>query len=204
MKIISINGQNVVGKDKKAVVGVMKTVTEAVPFVLAKPVPGARPPKSSVKMANAPPAAKAAASTVGENEIEVSMAPPLGISVNGDADAGVFITKVKDEGAAKASGVVEAGMKIISINGQNVVGKDKKAVAGVMKTVTEAVPFVLAKPVPGAKKQGSKTDTQVTRIGGGAVDTGIVSVSLSPPLGMSVNGTQSAGVFITRLKPGSA
>ena len=165
MKILSIDGNNVVGKDKKAVVAVMKTISGAVPFVLAKPEPGAKLPKGSVKMASAPPAAKAAASDAAAaaaapaaqaaadpNTVEVTMTPPLGISVNGDAATGVFVTKVKDEGAAKASGVVVAGMKILSIDGNNVVGKDWKAVVAVVKAISGAVPFVLAKPEPGTQR----------------------------------------------------
>jgi len=222
MKIISIDGQNVVGKDKKGVVGVMKTITGAVPFVLAKPVPGATLPKGSVKMAKAPAAAKAAAPppaaaaapptpTLADNEIEVTMAPPLGISVNGDAATGICITKVKDEGAAKESGVVEAGMKIISIDGQNVVGKDKKGVVGVMKTITGAVPFVLAKPAanaaadlygPAAGQVEAKTP--VTRLGSSAKSSDMVRVSLASPLGLSIGGDAASGISITKVKDGGS
>lgn len=46
MKLISIDGASVVGKDRKDVVSMINTIESAVKFVLAKPVPGAALPAS--------------------------------------------------------------------------------------------------------------------------------------------------------------
>jgi len=191
MKILSIDGNNVVGKDKKAVVAVMKTISGAVPFVLAKPEPGAKLPKTgSVKKVEPKvevPVTRLGGETSGL--VRVSLSPPLGLSIGGDATSGVSITKVNDAGAAKDSGQVEVGMKIISVDGVSMVGKDKKAVVVAFKGLSGPAIIELQKPGGG---------------GGAGSISSVLTVSLTPPLGLSVNGTETAGIFVTRLKPGSA
>ena len=79
----------------------------------------------------------------GADTVEVSLVPPLGLSIAGTK--GVFVTRIKD-GSGKVSGVVEVGMKLLSIDGQDVATKDKQAVVSVIKTLTGATTFILAVP----------------------------------------------------------
>lgn len=63
----------------------------------------------------------------------VDLAIPPGIAIEGDAASGVTVKFVKPGKNADLSGVVKAGMKILSINGTSVVGKTPQEAAVLIK-----------------------------------------------------------------------
>jgi len=118
MKFISIDGHDVTNEDKAGVVAIMKTLKTAVMFTLLI--------KAHTKV------------------VEVMMAPPLGLGIKSTDNDGVYIDSIRDIGAAKESGIVQVGMKFLSIDGQDVAHKDKAGVIAIMKGLKSAVSFKLS------------------------------------------------------------
>lgn len=79
----------------------------------------AEAPKSKAAVAPQPAATQA----LPNGEVEVVITPPLGMTMAASgASSGVFVSKVRDGGAAAATGKVRPGMRIIAVDGQHAEG----------------------------------------------------------------------------------
>jgi len=63
----------------------------------------------------------------------VSVTTPLGMSFDGQADKGYYVMVCREGKNAAATGVIVAGQKILSVNGQALDGLDKKGVVSLIK-----------------------------------------------------------------------
>jgi len=64
---------------------------------------------------------------------DVDVPTPLGMAFDGSPSTGYFITKVKPDSNAFATGQLKVDMRILSVNGADLEGIDKKSVTGFMK-----------------------------------------------------------------------
>ena len=71
---------------------------------------------------------------------EVEVPTPLGARMHGGPDSGYFITKIMPGGNAEATGKINAGQRIVSVNKKTVDGLTKEAVK---KIFTESAGAVL-------------------------------------------------------------
>ena len=65
--------------------------------------------------------------------VSVSVTTPLGMSFDGQADKGYYVMVCREGKNAAATGVIVAGQKILSVNGQALDGLDKKGVVSLIK-----------------------------------------------------------------------
>ena len=89
---------------------------------------------------------KASSADADTDLVTVTLTKPLGMSIAGDAAAGIRVTKVKENSSAAATGVVEAGMRIMAMGGESVVGKDKLEIVQLIKAVTTDIEITFQKP----------------------------------------------------------
>ena len=68
-----------------------------------------------------------------DDEMLVTVKTPLGISFDGNAAHGMFVTKVKDGGNGAKTGEMDVGMRILSVNGKECAGLEKKDVVAIVK-----------------------------------------------------------------------
>ena len=78
--------------------------------------------------------------------IRVTLTKPLGMSIAGSAAEGITVTKVKEGSSAALAGTVEVGMRLMEMNGENLVGKEKNDVVALIKAAPAEIVIVLSKP----------------------------------------------------------
>lgn len=173
MYLHSMNGESVVGAGKEDVVAKIKAPGNEIKLVLG--------PKPEIP---------------GSEEdvlVEVTLAKPLGISISGDAANGIIVTKVKEGSSAAASGLVKPGMRLMTMGGESVVGKEKGFIVSKIKAVSDSIVIEFAPPKDRPSSSGSVPATMSS-----------LEVVLSKPLGMSIGGDASNGILVTKIKPGSS
>ena len=127
--------------------------------------------------------------------LTVTIPSPLGFSFKQDAN-GFLVTKVKEGGNAEASGKIQAEMRIITVNGSPVEGREKAAVTDMIKSASAAdgkVTVQFAPPIAGSGGGGSTSPPARNNI----YDTGVPS----PP---ARNNTYDTGVPSSPASPKKA
>merc|ERR1719272_817939 len=76
-------------------------------------------------------------------EVVESLEKPLGMSFDGSKKAGLYITKLKEGGAAEGNKMIHPQMKILKINGDSAEGMNKKAVTEMVKNAEGTVELTL-------------------------------------------------------------
>ena len=121
-------------------------------------------------------------------EIEVSVAPPFGIRLNGSAEAGIFVVGMTERGNAAATGQIKVGSRILEVSGTGVLGFPKPDVVALLKAADGPTTLRFSLPADVAAQPPN--------------DASVVSVSLSPPFGLKLNGSAEMGVYVVSVQPG--
>jgi hypothetical protein len=136
---------------------------------------------------------------VGEEILKFNLAPPFGISINGDVELGIFITGInKEEGSARNARswegrAIECGMRIVQIGNETVHGYDDKA------TVVQHM-----RRAKGVIEMGFVEDFEayarflMEKVG--YLEQSVLEpfeLSLTAPFGMNIAGGSSLGIFVT-------
>jgi len=144
--------------------------------------------------AEEPKKASKKASKESDGNVTVTIAKPLGLSLDGNAEDGVRVSKVKEGGNGEANGKVKVGMVLVSLNGESCVGVAKGDVVSMVKAAPGDITLVLKKKDGGAqapkKKESKKKESKYT------------VASVGQPLGLSLEGDEASGIFISKVKEG--
>ncbi|XP_030615042.1 synaptojanin-2-binding protein [Archocentrus centrarchus] len=75
-------------------------------------------------------------------------------------DSGIYVSKIKEDGAAAQDGRLQEGDKIISINGSQLEGRSHRAVVDLFRTAGEEVELCVMKKVPGHMNGSSGSEPE--------------------------------------------
>ena len=118
---------------------------------------------------------------------------PLGMSFDGAASKGYFVTKVKPGSNAAKAGVA-ASMTLLSVNGTPTLTLEKLAVTAAIKA-SKGVCVIEAKPDAAGhdafKAARAETNSKVPQ----------KSLQIPTPLGMQFDGAGVLGFFVTKVRP---
>lgn len=116
-------------------------------------------PSSEPSAAGATPAGDLSAYAAMAPSFSVAVVLPMGMSFDGFADVGCYVTKLKPGGNAEQTGQIQPGQQIISVNGKKIAGLEKKDVTAMIKASAGECKLELANNATGfetymAKKSG--------------------------------------------------
>jgi hypothetical protein len=142
MRLVNMDGQSVIGKEKAEIVSIIKAVTD------------------TIVIGFAPPKVVGATSQSGGGDagsFEVVLAKPLGMSVSGDAQSGIMVTKVKAGSSAEASGKIQVGMTLLAMDGASLVGSTKAEVVNRIKSAGAEVKVRFSTSISSLPEPGGAT-----------------------------------------------
>ena len=193
MVLVSLNGESCVGVAKGDVVSMVKAAPGDITLVLKKKGGAKDSEEKASKKASKKKESKKA-SKESDGNVTVTIAKPLGLSLDGNAEDGVRVSKVKEGGNGEANGKVKVGMVLVSLNGESCVGVAKGDVVSMVKAAPGDITLVLKKKDGGAKapkkKESKKKESKYT------------VASVGQPLGLSLEGDEASGIFISKVKEG--
>eukprot|EP00039_Didymoeca_costata_P015995 m.279354 g.279354 ORF g.279354 m.279354 type:complete len:1428 (+) comp16321_c1_seq34:142-4425(+) len=187
--VISIQGVTMAGKSKKDLSDMIKATSSPVEFVFLE----------DKERYNAFLESKSTAENASQKEFEVLVDKPHGISWGGDKKLGLFVANVKAGSNAEKTGVITKGLRLESFNGTIVKGKSRKDLAGEIKeTVGKILTFVFINDETGFAQYLKKQEQRNSTTGNDAP-----GILIKKPLGLNFDGSEDAGLFVTKVKPGS-
>merc|ERR1712086_927163 len=131
-----------VSKEKAGIVSIIKAVTDTIVIGFAPP-----------KVVGAP--SQSGGGDAGS--FEVVLAKPLGMSVSGDAQSGIMVTKVKAGSSAEASGKIQVGMTLLAMDGASLVGSTKAEVVNRIKSAGAEVKVRFSTSISSLPEPGGAT-----------------------------------------------
>ena len=114
-RITAIDGTSVIGKDKAAVVELLKAAAGPTDLTFLAEAPAAAPPRAATSV------------------ISVSVSPPFGLKLHGDAARGIYVGAVSPGSNAAEAGLIHTGHRVVAIDGTDVTGLDKPGVVRLLR-----------------------------------------------------------------------
>jgi S1-C subfamily serine protease len=215
LKIVKINNVSTSGKDKPDCMDMMKATPKGQDVMLGLIDDSDSYDAYMVFKAGgeAPPSRHSSASPPAQSkagELPVSVPPPLGCGFAGNAQYGCFISKVNPDSNASQVAGIQAGCRIIKINGTATAGLDKKACTALVKNGTGACDIEMVHDPQGFAAFNAAKDAATGGGGGGSGDgsaptaSSTLKIVASPPLGLKWAGSEKHGTFATKVKPDSS
>ena len=87
-----------------------------------------------------------------DEDIAIVVKTPLGLSFDGTAVYGCFVTKVKDGGNAAGTGEIDVGMRIVAANGKDCEGLEKKDIVTIVKKQAGTCDLILRVDIVGYQR----------------------------------------------------
>eukprot|EP00039_Didymoeca_costata_P011470 m.161016 g.161016 ORF g.161016 m.161016 type:complete len:1133 (-) comp15183_c0_seq1:8034-11432(-) len=128
---------------------------------------------------------------------QVLLEPPLQFSFDGTPELGYYVIRTIEDGTADRHGVV-AGLRILSVNGSPTVGVDKAQLARLMKKSDRCAFIFLWDPNGAAAIVDRQKAVKAFRA------MAEKEVTLTPPLGIVLEGNSELGCFVVNVKPQSS
>ena len=136
------------------------------------------------------------------SEITVQVNMPMGMSFDGDAGVGCYVTKFKPGSNAAATGKIVVGLRFVKVNGQTVESAGKKEITALIKASGGPCTLTFKNDVAGFSKFQKETEAKKAGQAPTAQNTGELVVNLAMPMGMSFDNSPEHGTFVTKTKPG--
>jgi hypothetical protein len=151
---------------------------------------------SPTLLADATPVAGADSGT-----LNVKIALPIGLRLEKSKQHGFFAVSMKAGSNAEKKGKTMIGMRLVSVNGKEIDSKKttKKELTAIIKASNEVCDLELEAHASGAEFVEAFNTAQAAKEiakGGGKA----ITATLTPPLGLSIGGNKTTGIFVTKLK----